>query len=196
MPLKPPDHSSSCGAQRNSVNSTAHTASVSTAEGGGISSTGIVDKSFAKTVDAQLASDSAHYQITRQQGQWPPVSNNPFSMSPNMLTDRPAGYGQLGIQGIQQAQSPPKAPEIDATLAERGSRYGSFTTHAFITQQLKRVMAGSPKWGELNPDQAEALEMIVHKIGRILNGDPHYHDSWHDIVGYAKLVADRLANGK
>jgi hypothetical protein len=38
----------------------------------------------------------------------------------------------------------------------------------------------------------EALEMVAHKIGRILNGDPKYHDSWHDIIGYTKLVADRL----
>jgi hypothetical protein len=34
--------------------------------------------------------------------------------------------------------------------------------------------------------------MIAHKIGRILNGDPDYIDSWDDIAGYAKLVADRL----
>ena len=27
---------------------------------------------------------------------------------------------------------------------------------------------------------------------RILNGDPNYHDSWHDIIGYTKLVADEL----
>jgi hypothetical protein len=41
-------------------------------------------------------------------------------------------------------------------------------------------------------DQIEALDMICHKIGRILNGDPNYADSWVDIAGYAKLVADRL----
>lgn len=34
--------------------------------------------------------------------------------------------------------------------------------------------------------------MIAHKLGRIINGDPNYSDSWHDIAGYAKLVADRL----
>lgn len=28
---------------------------------------------------------------------------------------------------------------------------------------------------------------------RILNGDPDYHDSWHDIAGYAQLVADQLS---
>jgi len=83
--------------------------------------------------------------------------------------------------------------DISETLAERGNRYGSFTGHAAVTQRLKTTMAGSDKWHLLAPDQKEALEMIAHKIGRILNGDPNYHDSWHDIVGYAKLVADRLA---
>jgi len=81
---------------------------------------------------------------------------------------------------------------IDATLAERGTRYGDFAGHAKITQGLKDVMQSSPKWGSLRPDQKEALEMTAHKIGRILNGDPNYHDSWHDINGYIKLVADTL----
>jgi hypothetical protein len=38
--------------------------------------------------------------------------------------------------------------------------------------------------------------MIAHKIGRIVNGDPRYADSWVDIAGYAKLVADRLEGDK
>lgn len=45
---------------------------------------------------------------------------------------------------------------------------------------------------DLDDDMVEALEMIAHKVGRILNGDPAYSDSWVDIAGYAKLVADRL----
>lgn len=81
---------------------------------------------------------------------------------------------------------------IDETLKERGTRYGNFMTHANITQDLKRAMVISPNWPSLADDQKEALEMVAHKIGRILNGDPDYHDSWHDIVGYTKLVADRL----
>lgn len=86
----------------------------------------------------------------------------------------------------------PVSPSIDATLAERGSRYGNFRGHARITQALKTVMHMERKWGTLTKDKQEALDMIAHKIGRILNGDPEYHDSWHDIVGYAKLVADTL----
>ena len=82
--------------------------------------------------------------------------------------------------------------DIVATLTQRGNRYGSFDEHARITQNLKIAMADSPNWHRLAADQKEALEMIVHKIGRILNGDPDYDDSWIDIAGYAKLVADRL----
>ena len=83
---------------------------------------------------------------------------------------------------------------IQATLDERGSRYGDYMGHAEITQGLKRVMKESPtsNWAKLTDDQKETLEMLAHKIGRILNGDPHYHDSWHDIVGYGTLTADAL----
>ena len=82
--------------------------------------------------------------------------------------------------------------DIAATLSQRGSRYGAFETHAHITQDLKAVMVDTRNWAVLADDQKEALEMIAHKIGRILNGDPNYDDSWIDIAGYAKLVADRL----
>lgn len=81
---------------------------------------------------------------------------------------------------------------IDKTLDERGTRYGAFTGHAEITQQLKRAMGRHPGWKNLADDQREALEMIAHKIGRILNGDPNYIDSWHDIIGYTRLVEQRL----
>jgi hypothetical protein len=46
--------------------------------------------------------------------------------------------------------------------------------------------------GLLNPSQREALDMIQHKIGRILAGNPNHHDHWHDIAGYATLVANEL----
>lgn len=81
---------------------------------------------------------------------------------------------------------------IDSTLAERGSRYGEFTGHAEITQSLKEVMQATDNWPNLADDQKEALEMTAHKIGRILNGDPNYIDSWHDIIGYIRLVEQRL----
>ena len=81
---------------------------------------------------------------------------------------------------------------IDAVLDERGGRYGVFSEHARITQELKHAMRTGPSWSKLTDDQVEALDMIAHKIGRIVNGDPNYADSWVDIAGYAKLVVDNL----
>lgn len=81
---------------------------------------------------------------------------------------------------------------IDQTLAERGARYGDFPGHAAITQGMKDVMQGHAGWNALADDQKEALEMVAHKVGRILNGDPNYIDSWTDIIGYTRLVEKRL----
>lgn len=96
--------------------------------------------------------------------------------------------------------SPTAAPttDVDATLAERGKRYGTFVGHAEVTIALKDVIGAAlaTRQKMLAPDQKEAIAMICHKIGRIVNGDPDYADSWIDIAGYAKLVADRLETGK
>ena len=81
---------------------------------------------------------------------------------------------------------------IDATLAERGSRYGNFDEHAEVTQSIKAAMQSGNNWLNLPDDMKEALEMTAHKIGRILNGDPNYIDSWTDICGYNRLVEKRL----
>lgn len=81
---------------------------------------------------------------------------------------------------------------IDDTLNERGNKYGVFSEGAEIMQPLKTIMHTAPGWNNLKPSQKEALEMIQHKIGRILNGDPNYDDNWRDISGYSKLVLDEL----
>jgi hypothetical protein len=84
--------------------------------------------------------------------------------------------------------------ELTDVLNERGNRYGKFVGHAEVTQMLKAVIesALAKRAKILAPDQQEALDMVCHKIGRIVNGDPDYADSWIDIAGYSKLVADRL----
>jgi hypothetical protein len=81
---------------------------------------------------------------------------------------------------------------IENTLEERGKRYGDFYKHALITQNIKHIMAKSSSWNNCTVDQKEALEMIAHKIGRIVNGDPNYKDSWTDIIGYARLIESKL----
>lgn len=89
-------------------------------------------------------------------------------------------------------------PEADTTeqlITERGNRYGKFKDGAEIMQELKDVMREVNGWRNLTPSQREALDMIQHKIGRILNGDPTYDDSWKDIAGYATLIVNEL-NGE
>lgn len=79
--------------------------------------------------------------------------------------------------------------DIQETLKQRGEQYGDFSSHADISQTLKQRLRYAPN---LSPIHREALEMIFHKIARILNGNPNHWDSWHDIAGYATLVADRV----
>ncbi len=77
--------------------------------------------------------------------------------------------------------------KLEDTLKERGSRYGSFFQNSVVSQALKKIAYESPSWPKMRPPQREAVEMIMGKLGRILNGDPEYADNWHDIGGYAKL---------
>jgi len=82
-----------------------------------------------------------------------------------------------------------------AVLDERAKNYGPFKDMAAITQSFKKILHTAPSWKNMQADQQESLEMIVHKIARILNGQPDYADSWVDIAGYAKLVSERLEKG-
>lgn len=82
---------------------------------------------------------------------------------------------------------------IRETLNERGKVHGDYSDHARMSQMLKNIMASGKNWKDLEDHEKETLEMVAHKIGRILSGDPHYHDHWHDIAGYATLSADRSA---
>lgn len=84
---------------------------------------------------------------------------------------------------------------INDTLAERGARYGVFADHAVIAQGLQDSMRCAPGWQALAADQKQALTVIADKIARMLNGDPDYVDNWHDIIGYATLVEQRLRAG-
>lgn len=84
------------------------------------------------------------------------------------------------------------ANSIEQTLAERGTQYGSFTTHAKFAEDINNIYTRSKNWERMQPDSKEALRIIANKIGRILNGNPEYDDNWRDIAGYATLVLNRI----
>lgn len=92
--------------------------------------------------------------------------------------------------------------DVRETLNERGKTHGDYRLHAAITQSIKHVMWGmheidSDAWSTnfktLPSYHRETLDMIAHKIGRILAGDPDFKDHWLDIAGYATLSADRCS---
>ena len=87
-----------------------------------------------------------------------------------------------------------EASNVDKTLDARAEMYGKFKDGAALMQAIKRELAAhaSRHNKTFADDQWEALEMIVHKIGRIVNGDPDVTDHWVDIAGYATLIAERL----
>jgi hypothetical protein len=85
-------------------------------------------------------------------------------------------------------------PSVNTLLQERALQYGTFVSLAKTAQEFKSVLyreLGSRN-KRLADDQAEALDMILHKIARIINGNADHVDSWADIAGYATLVAERL----
>lgn len=88
--------------------------------------------------------------------------------------------------------------DVNTTLNSRQATHGDFQDNGIVMQNLKEVMrAFGTNWkkDKLTCYQREALEMIQHKIGRILSGNPNEPDHWHDIAGYATLVENILRTG-
>lgn len=76
---------------------------------------------------------------------------------------------------------------IDDILKERSKTHGNWYDNAAISQSTKDLWGRSPNWEHLTISQRESLDMIAHKVGRILAGDPNHPDHWDDIAGYATL---------
>ena len=85
-----------------------------------------------------------------------------------------------------------KKPNVKKTLNERLHTHGDFSNHARVAQSLKNVLRKEPLYKGLSDVQVEALEMILHKIARVVSGNPDHKDHWHDIAGYAVLVEEQL----
>lgn len=81
---------------------------------------------------------------------------------------------------------------IASMLAERGKRHGDFTDHSRIAQALKRAVQCESRYVGLPDMHREAIDMILHKVARIVAGDPNFHDHWDDIAGYARITRERI----
>jgi len=86
--------------------------------------------------------------------------------------------------------------DVTETLEQRENRYGEYKDVSTTSQWLKDIMHAGDSWNAMEPYMQESLDLIANKLARIVNGDPFYDDSWHDVGGYAKLVEIELAKGK
>ena len=82
--------------------------------------------------------------------------------------------------------------EITETLKARQSTHGNFEATASIAQSFSRILHSSPNWARLKDWQREGLELVLHKIARILSGDPNFIDSYRDCIGYTQLMINKL----
>jgi hypothetical protein len=74
-------------------------------------------------------------------------------------------------------------------LHEREKSHGSWKAVSSLAAEWKA------RWRNertLPPAQAEALDMIITKMARIICGDASHKDHWVDIAGYALLGAGQL----
>lgn len=81
---------------------------------------------------------------------------------------------------------------VDEVLSAREKTHGDFEVGSYLSQTLKDFMREAPNWTMLDMDQKECLDMVAHKIARILCGDPTVADHFLDGAGYFTLVANRL----
>jgi hypothetical protein len=86
--------------------------------------------------------------------------------------------------------------DTEKLLEERGKTHGKWTEHSQCSTELKHLCSRHLRNRSMDFSQSEGLSMILHKIARILCGNPNEPDHWRDIAGYATLVAKELeANG-
>ena len=85
---------------------------------------------------------------------------------------------------------------VAATLHQRGTTYGDFTTQATLSRTLNTIwqqhyyqLHGNL---DLPPFILEGVSMIFHKLARAANGDARFADSYRDVAGYAQLIVDAL----
>lgn len=80
---------------------------------------------------------------------------------------------------------------VDKILKEREETHGDFAVNSKVMQVYKRQIRDIPTWNGLTFSKKESLDMIIHKLARILCGDATWLDSWYDIQGYTQLIINQ-----
>ena len=80
-------------------------------------------------------------------------------------------------------------PPFKMNIPNRDQQHGGMEAVGRLSQNLKAHLRDGKNWYQLTDGEAEALDMIAHKISRILSGaDPHDPQHWEDVVGYAQAA--------
>ena len=161
------------------------------------------DADVAKVAEKFEAPKGMTYKLRKQiQGEWQPPAMVPMPEPKTgrkviVSSDQLAIAAKLGLSPQDFVKGGIEGgflKYVDETLDNRAQDYGKFKDGAELMQGIKRLLADHALRHNKTfaDDQWEALEMIVHKMARIVNGNPDKVDHWVDIAGYAKLIADRL----
>lgn len=75
-------------------------------------------------------------------------------------------------------------------LKDRKKTHGPYEESSKFVQLIKSSARTSPQWMSMKPHQQETIDMVAHKLGRILYGNANFVDSWRDLIGYIQLSSD------
>jgi len=91
---------------------------------------------------------------------------------------------------LQQIIEKQKLP--NDVLYIRNNTHGNFEESAVFVQSMALLVREAKNWDNMPFTQKEAIEMILHKMGRIMFGDFNFSDHWVDIAGYSTIIVNEL----
>jgi len=78
-------------------------------------------------------------------------------------------------------------------IEERSKIYGDFNDIAEVSQKIKDMYYVNNAQ-ELDSIINEGVDMVIHKLSRVICGGSRYVDNFRDIQGYCQLIIDYLEN--
>lgn len=81
--------------------------------------------------------------------------------------------------------------DVDALIEERSNTHGDYMVNSEITWTIKEALHRGAHYDSMHPAMKETLDMVAHKMHRIVNGDPFFKDHWVDMTGYPHLVVGK-----
>lgn len=79
--------------------------------------------------------------------------------------------------------------ETENLLDERHKTHGLWSDFAWVARGMKEIVVLYQRRSgkTLSNEHQESIDMILHKVARIVTGDANVKDHWDDTAGYAVL---------